>query len=86
MASAPSAAQSNRAAQTIGIGGSHYGRAPATPPGVRDRTGRFERLRLAESGGIESVEVGNGQHPVQRAMAVTPPTVRVRSHLTRHLK
>jgi hypothetical protein len=30
----------------IGIGGSHYGCAPATPPGMRVRTGRFEKLRL----------------------------------------
>jgi len=29
----------------IGIGGSHYSCAPATPPGMRVRTGRFEKLR-----------------------------------------
>jgi hypothetical protein len=29
----------------IGIGGDLLGRSPATPPGVRVRTGRFEKLR-----------------------------------------
>ena len=29
----------------IGIGGSHYSCTPATPPGMRVRTGRFEKLR-----------------------------------------
>ncbi|MDW9764272.1 type II toxin-antitoxin system PemK/MazF family toxin, partial [Sinorhizobium meliloti] len=28
-------------ARPIGIGGGHYDRAPATPPGMRVRTGRF---------------------------------------------
>ena len=30
---------------TIGIGGGYYNRAPATPPGMRVRTGRFKKLR-----------------------------------------
>jgi len=29
----------------IGIGGDLVGRTPATPPGMRVRTGRFEKLR-----------------------------------------
>jgi hypothetical protein len=29
----------------IGIGGDLVGRTPATPPGMRIRTGRFEKLR-----------------------------------------
>ena len=32
-------------AYEIGIGGSHISCAPATPPGMRVRTGRFEKLR-----------------------------------------
>ena len=30
---------------SIGIGGDLVGRTPATPPGMRVRTGRFEKLR-----------------------------------------
>ncbi|TBN36491.1 hypothetical protein EYC95_24230, partial [Pseudomonas sp. BGI-2] len=32
------------------------GRAPATPPGMRVRTGRFEKLRSAESRQTQPVE------------------------------
>jgi hypothetical protein len=42
----------------IGIGGS-FRRAPPTPPGMRVRTGRFEKLRLRERGESESIEVGD---------------------------
>ena len=36
--------------------------APATPPGMRVRTGRFEKLRLRESRYSESIKVGYGQY------------------------
>jgi hypothetical protein len=64
----------------IGIGGSHRGCAPATPPGMRVRTGRFERLRLGEAGEAQPVEVVDVQHPIQRAVTVAPPATAVRRH------
>jgi len=47
-----------REPRQIGIGGS-FRRAPPTPPGMRVRTGRFEKLRLRERGESESIEVGD---------------------------
>ena len=41
------------------------GCAPATPPGVRVRTGRFEKLRSCESGYANAVEIRNRQHAMQ---------------------
>jgi len=37
--------QSDTVMRRIGIGGDLLGRSPATPPGMRVRTGRFEKLR-----------------------------------------
>ncbi|MDW9739059.1 hypothetical protein GOC00_30655 [Sinorhizobium meliloti] len=44
----------------IGIGGGHYDRAPATPPGMRVRTGRFEELRSGEAGDTEGIHPPEG--------------------------
>jgi len=46
----------------IGIGGSLSDCTPATPPGMRVRTGRFEKLRSRETGHAEVIEIGNRQH------------------------
>jgi hypothetical protein len=55
------------------------------PPGMRVRTGRFEKLRLAETGYSEAVEVGNGQHSIQSLAAVAPPTAAIGRHLAGNL-
>ncbi|RVQ33986.1 hypothetical protein CN068_24695 [Sinorhizobium meliloti] len=44
----------------IGIGGGRYDRAPATPPGMRVRTGRFEELRSGEAGDTEGIHPPEG--------------------------
>jgi hypothetical protein len=51
--------------------------APPTPPGMRVRTGRFEKLRSGESRDTQTVEMSDRQHAVQRQGAVVPPAVRV---------
>ena len=48
--------------------------ATPTPPGMRVRTGRFEKLRSRESGYPQAIKVGNGEHRVQQFCAVAPPT------------
>jgi len=48
------------------------GGTPATPPGVRVRTGRFESLRSGEPGYTQSVEVANSQHGLEQAVTVAP--------------
>ena len=42
--------------------GLHVGSAPATPPGIQVRTGRFVRLRSWESRHTQPVKVRDGQH------------------------
>jgi len=49
----------------IGIGAIPLEGTPPTPPGVRVRTGRFEKLRLGESWDPQAVEVSNSQHAIQ---------------------
>ncbi|TSJ87495.1 winged helix-turn-helix domain-containing protein [Chitinimonas sp. BJB300] len=44
---------------------------PATPPGMRVRTGRFEKLRLGESWNSQAVEIGDRQRTIQHAVAIT---------------
>ncbi|AEG08138.1 mRNA-degrading endonuclease toxin of MazEF toxin-antitoxin module [Sinorhizobium meliloti] len=44
----------------IGIGGGRCDRAPATPPGMRVRTGRFEELRSGEAGDTEGIHPPEG--------------------------
>jgi hypothetical protein len=48
---------------------------------MRVRTGRLEKLRLAETGYPEAIEVGNGQHSIQSLAAVAPPAAAVCRHL-----
>ncbi len=69
----------------IGIGATVVGRAPPTPPGVRVRTGRFEKLRSGEFGDSQAVEHGNGQYPVQPQTAVMPPPARSARNACRQL-
>ncbi len=38
------------------------GRSPATPPGMRVRTGRFEQLRSRQARHVQSVEIAESQH------------------------
>ncbi|ASJ63561.1 type II toxin-antitoxin system PemK/MazF family toxin [Sinorhizobium meliloti] len=47
-------------ANPIGIGGGRCDRAPATPPGMRVRTGRFEELRSGEAGDTEGIHPPEG--------------------------
>ena len=56
----------------IGIGGD-VSRAPATPPGMRVRTRRFEKLRSCESGYSKFIEVFDGEDEIQTRFAMTPP-------------
>ncbi|ASP89396.1 hypothetical protein CDO26_34535 (plasmid) [Sinorhizobium meliloti] len=51
---------SHRLRFEIGIGGGRYDRAPATPPGMRVRTGRFEELRSGEAGDTEGIHPPEG--------------------------
>ncbi|MGH0275925.1 helix-turn-helix transcriptional regulator [Sinorhizobium meliloti] len=51
---------SGRQAVAIGIGGGRYDRAPATPPGMRVRTGRFEELRSGEAADTEGIHPPEG--------------------------
>ena len=47
--------------EKIGIGGC----PPPTPPGMRGRTGRFEKLRLKEPGHTQAVEIRDCEHLVE---------------------
>ena len=49
----------------IGIGGSLLDYAPATPPGMRVRTRRFEELRSCESWYSKIVEVFDGEDKIK---------------------
>jgi hypothetical protein len=49
--------------------------SPATPPGMRVRTGRFESLRLHESGQTLFVEPRQIQYMVEKLVTVSPPTL-----------
>jgi len=55
----------------IGIGGS-VSCSPATPPGMRVRTGRFEKLRSSETREAKAVEVFDGEHWIQAGLAIVP--------------
>ena len=59
--------------------------APATPPGMRVRTGRFESLRSGQSWHSQLVKVRNGQHALDRAVTVAPPPMAVPRHLFGHI-
>ena len=61
------------------------GGAPATPPGMRVRTGRFERLRSGQSGRSQLVEVRNGEPRFQEPVTVAPPAAVVDRHLFGHI-
>ena len=65
----------------IGIGATVAGRAPPTAPGMRVRTGRFEKWRSREFWNSQVVEQGNGQDAVQAQVAVVPPSARLVRHL-----
>lgn len=54
--------------------------APPTPPGMRVRTGRFERLRSGETREPEAVEPRPREHIVERLRAMAPPTATVGRH------
>ena len=58
---------------------------PATPPGMRVRTRRFEKLRSCESGYSNAIEVSHGQHAVQVGATAMPPPSTCGSHLCGHL-
>jgi hypothetical protein len=64
----PTAIASTRSARLglrlIGIGGG-VSRAPATPPGMRVRTRRFEELRSCESWYSKIVEVFDGEDKIK---------------------
>jgi hypothetical protein len=47
---------------------------PATPPGMRVRTRRFEKLRSFEPGESNAVEIIYRQHAMQVRAAAVPPT------------
>jgi len=53
--------------------------------GMRVRTGRFEKLRLAETGDTEAIEVGDSQDALNRAVAIAPPRATVSRHLAGNL-
>ena len=46
--------------------------SPATPPGMRVRTGRFEKLRSSETREAKDVEVFDGEHRIQAGLAIVP--------------
>jgi len=69
----------------IGIGAPIVGGIPATPPGIRVRTGRFASLRLRQSWHPQPVKVRNGQYPFDHPVAVAPPAVAVARHLLGHI-
>ena len=57
--------------EKIGIGGC----PPPTPPGMRGRTGRFEKLRLKEPGHTQAVEIRDCEHLVESRLTVMPPAL-----------
>ena len=57
--------------------GRRIGRAPPTPPGMRVRTGRFEKLRSRELGHAQAVEERNVQQAVHAQSAGVPPLPQV---------
>ena len=59
--------------------------APATPPGMRVRTGRFESLRSGKSGHSQLVKIRNGQHTLDRTVAVAPLPMTVPRYLFGHI-
>src|SRR5450830_301974 len=59
--------------------------APATPPGMRVRTRRFEELRSCESGYSNAIKVSHSQHTVQVGATAMPPPSACGSHLCGHL-
>ena len=58
---------------------------PATPPGMRVRTRRFESLRSGQPWHSQPVKVRNGQNGLDDPVAVTPPAVAVARHLFGHI-
>jgi len=64
--------------------GSSHLLSPPTPPGMRVRTGRFEKLRSTETGYAQPVRPGKVQHRVQKHPAVAPPATSVSRHLCRY--
>ena len=67
----------------IGIGGSREGYAPATPPGMRVRTGRFEKLRSRQARHAQSVEVADSKHSLEKTVTIAPPATAIGRHLFR---
>src|ERR1019366_7467068 len=56
-------------------------RTPATPPGMRVRTGRFGKLRLrGQSGDPQLVEVAIGKCHMKDSTRVHPPAATVHGH------
>ena len=56
-------------------------RTPATPPGMRVRTGRFVKLRLrGQSGDPQLVEVAIGKCHMKHSTRVHPPAATVHGH------
>src|SRR5258708_38611128 len=56
---------------------------PATPPGVRVRTGRFDGLRLAgKTGNPQLVEEAVRQRDVEPFGRAVPPSADIGSHLS----
>ncbi len=60
------------------------GSAPATPPGVRVRTGKFGSLRSKQARHHRLVEVRNAKHGPEKPVAVEPPATAVQCHLPGH--
>src|SRR5258707_12915608 len=58
--------------------------SPPTPPGMRVRTGRFEKLRSAETGDTQFVGPSEIQHPLQKHSAVAPPAAGIGRPLGPH--
>src|SRR5437660_439559 len=58
--------------------------APPTPPGVRVRTGRFEKLRSGEFRDAQLVEVGVGHNQVHICATRTPPSSGIAGHSCGH--
>jgi hypothetical protein len=52
---------------------------------MRVRTGRREKLRSAQAGNPKTVEVRDGEHPIQAECAVAPPAMSVAGNLSRHV-
>ncbi len=55
--------------------GQPNGCTPATPPGMRVRTGRFEKLRSCESGDSYAIEVFYRENTVYIRKAAVPPSI-----------